>query len=292
MRHRIAAIAAGACLAAMTAAHAGAALVDAEYAEIRDTSVGKLFDSCLQPAAPVASGSQAGTTPPAPQITVVNDPPAAAAANPTAELKRVLVSWDGVKSPPVIRFIGIPAEAIAASLAGGKPSTPTAVGPSWPVPNMPGFAVAIAKPDELVISVPETLEKLQLAPCPAASGHPLRFTGPGTDLKLGEIQDKVKDFELIYDHGGATKATITTPSDKDAKALDRWVWWRKPVVFAGADVGVKKLKFPARLLDQTDIDRSKNQLIATTTLQDDMRGQAFDYLTDAIRREIRRFEKK
>jgi hypothetical protein len=275
-----------ACLASCAAGEAAAALVDAQYDEIRDTSVGALFVSCLQPA-PAAAGSQAGSTPGTTVSgTPVADPPA---VDPTKDLKRVLVSWDGVKSPPIVRFVGLPAEAVAAAIAGDKPSTPTAVGPSWPVPNVPGFAIAVVKPDELVMSVPSTLEKLQLPELPPPSGHSLRFTGPGSDLKLGEIQDKVKDFELVHDHGGATKATINTPSAKDAKSLDRWVWWRKPVVFAGADVGVKKLKFPSKLLDQTDIDRHDAALVASTTLKDDMRLQAFDYLTDAIKRELRRF---
>jgi hypothetical protein len=283
MRLRLAAVA---CLASCAVAPVGAALVDAEYAEIRDTSIGALFVSCLQCAPPAPAPAAPQQVSGQPQPVVAADPPA---TDPTKELKRVLVSWDGVKSPPVVRFIGLPAEEVAAAIAGGKPSTPTAVGPSWPVPNVPGFVIAVVKPDELVMSVPSTLEKLQLAPPPPPSGHALRFTGPGSDLKLGEIQDKVRDFELIHDHGGATTATINTPSAKDAKSLDRWVWWRKPVVFAGADVGVKKLKFPSKLLDQTDIDRKDAALVATTTLKDDMRAQAFDYLTDAIKRELRRF---
>jgi hypothetical protein len=266
MRSRLVAIA---CLASLAAAEVPAALVDADFSEIKETAVGQMFISCLQPA------HAEGTAPDA-------DPP--------IEIKRLLVSWEGVKAPPVIRFIGVDASAVTAHLAEGKAPTQTSVGPSWALPNLNGFAVAMVKPDELVVSTPAALEKLQLPDLPQASGHVLQFTGPASDLKLGELQDKLKDFVLIHDHNGVTKVSVHANDEKDAKAVDRWIWWRKPVVFAGADVGVKKLKFPAKLLDQTDIARHKDTITASTTLKDDMRSEAFIYLADAIRREVRRFQ--
>lgn len=287
MRTRLAALA---CLLVLVAADARAALVDAQYEAIKDTAVATVLTSALQMPPPADGGQQPGSVPgAAPQAEPAAGDPA---ADPLAGLNRILVGWEGVRSPPVIRFVGLDAAATVTRLSAGKEPTATAIGPSYPLPNLPGFCIVAVGERELVVSTPAALEKLQLPPLPPASGHALQFTGPASDLKLGELQDKLKDFHLTYDSDGVTRATLRANNEKDAKKVDRWVWWRKPLVYAGADLGVKKLKFPAKLLDQTEIARSDDALIATTSLKDDLKLQAFQMLADQIKRECRRFAPK
>jgi hypothetical protein len=279
-----------ACVASLSFAPmtAHAALVDVEFAEIRDTPVGTMLRDCLKPAPPAAPAA-IDPAAPAPTGTPAAPP---TEEDPTVGLRRVTVAWEGTKSAPIIRFLGVPAQQEIARISAGKDGTDTPLGKSWPLPRLPGFAIVAVGEEELVVAPPKTLEQLKLAPWPAAPGHALDFKAPATDLKLGDLQDRITDFHLTYDSSGNTLLQVNTPSEKMAKSVDRYIWWRKPVVFAGADVGIKKLKFPARLLDATDIDRKKNVLTAKVTLKDDMKNQAFGYLADAITRELRRYRPK
>ncbi|MBA3709080.1 MAG: hypothetical protein H0W83_09710 [Planctomycetes bacterium] len=272
---------------------ARAALVDVQFADIKDTPVGTMLRDCLKPEAPPAPAAADGTAAPADGAAV--DPAATAAVpeeDPTVGLRRVTVAWEGTKSPPIIRFLGIPSKQAVDRISKGQAGTDTPLGKSWPLPRLPGFSVVILGDEDLVVAPPKTLETLKVAAWSAAPAHALDFTAPATDLKLGDLQDKISDFHLTYDSSGSTLLQVNTPSEKMAKSVDRYIWWRKPVVFAGADVGIKKLKFPARLLDAADIDRKKNVLTAKVTLKDDMKNQAFGYLADAISRELRRYRPK
>lgn len=253
---------------------ASAALVDAEFDSIRGTPIAQLFINALAPASDPSHP----------------DPPPA--SKPLPDLARVLVGWNGVHSPPVIRFIGLAAKDVVPPLAHGAAPTATPVGPSWPLPNLSGFWIAIAGDRDLLVSTPAQLAHLKPSPIPPGSGHAMRFTGPATDLKLGDLQSSLRCFVMTYDSDGTTKATLFANSEKDAKHVDRYIWWRKPIVYAGADLGVTKLKFPAHLLDQTDISRDKDQLIASTNLHDDLRAQAFQVLADQIQKELRNFQPK
>ncbi len=279
-----------ACIGVLATRSASAALVDVEFVEIRDTPVGIMFSDCLKGEPPAAPADPAAAATADPAVTM--GPPAPTDDDGVKDLKRVLVGWDGVRSPPVIRFIGMSADDTIARISKGQPGIPTALGPSWPMPNLSGFAIVKVGEKELVVTTPASFEHLTLAPLPEAAGHALDFKAPSTDLKLGDLQDKISDFHLTYDKEGSTLLQVNTPNERDAKSVDRYIWWRKPVVFAGADVGVKKLKFPAKLFDQTEITRKRNVLTAKTTLKDEMRDQAFIYLADAIKRELRRYQAK
>ncbi len=248
-----------------------AALVDCEFDTIRGTPVANLFLDALKPKH------------------VPGQPKAANAAD-LSKLARVLVQWDGVKSPPIIRFIGLPARATMAPLIVGETSTQTPLGPSWPLPNLPGFAAVVVGEADLVVSTPAKLAALAPVPVPGPTGHAMQFTGPATDLKLGDLLPSLRAFSMTYDGNGSTKAVLFAKSESDAKHVDRYIWWRKPLVYAGADLGISKLQFPARLLDQTDISRDKDQLVATTSLDGDIRNQAFQVLADTIQRELRNFQ--
>jgi len=266
---------------------AGAALVDVNYNAIRGTPIS---DVLIRALCPHDGGLYASDDPPTPVPGDPNAAPPPPTFNPTGGLQRVLISWANVKSPPVIRFFGLNTALQEKTLTKGAPPVATPIGPAWPLPNVPGFYFAIAGPTELEVSTLATLLSSTRTPPPEPSGHALHFTGPATDLKLGDLQPLLKDFAMSYESNGDTKIIIRANSEDAAKHVDRWVWWRKPIVFAGADIGVKKLQFPAKLLDQTIMVRDKDELIATTTLHDDMQTQAFTILADAIRKQLRNFK--
>jgi len=266
---------------------ASAALVDVNYNAIRGTPISDVLISALCPHDGVLYASD---DPPAPVARDPNAPPPAPTFNPTGGLQRVLISWANVKSPPIIRFFGLNTALQQKTLAKDLPSVTTPIGPAWPLPNVPGFYFAVVSPTELEVSTLATLQAAVRSAPPEPSGHALHFSGPATDLKLGDLQPLLKDFSMSYESNGDTKIIIRATSEDAAKHVDRWVWWRKPIVFAGADIGVKKLQFPAKLLDQTVMVRDKDELIATTTLHDDMQTQAFNVLADAIRKQLRNFK--
>jgi len=274
-------------MALILGGRADAALVDVNYNAIRGTPISEVLISALCPHDGVLYASD---DPPTPVPGDASTLPPAPVFNPTGGLQRVLISWANVKSPPVIRFFGLNTALQERTLAKGVAAVTTPIGPAWPLPNVPGFYFAVVSPTELEVSTLATLLTATRAPPPEPSGHALHFSGPATDLKLGDLQPLLKDFSMSYESNGDTKIIIRANSEDAAKHVDRWVWWRKPIVFAGADIGVKKLQFPAKLLDQTIMVRDKDELIATTTLHDDMQTQAFNILADAIRKQLRNFK--
>ena len=158
----------------------------------------------------------------------------------------MVVSWSGVKTPPVIRYLGLASESVVGPIKHGDPGTPTPVGLSWPLPNLSGFSIAIAGPDDLIVSTPEQLAKLKPTPAPPATGHAMRFIGPATDLKLGDLQKSLRSFTMTYESDGSTKAVLFANNEGDAKHVDRYIWWRKPLVYAGADIGTQRRSSSSR----------------------------------------------
>ena len=230
-----------------------------------------------------ASGTASAT---ASGAAVVDDP--SKPFNALLTLHRALVKWDGATNPPVIRLRGLDFASLLARLAKREGPMDNINGRTWPLPGFPGFGLVVINGESVVIPLKATA-KIDLPAWPAQGPHALDAHAPSKDLKLYDLQQKITEFHLVYDQSGETLLNVSTPSDKTARSVDRYVWWRSPLVFAGADIGVKRLKFPARILNATTIQRTNNILSVSLNLAPELRDQAFDYLVDAMKRELHRY---
>jgi hypothetical protein len=217
---------------------------------------------------------------------VVDDP--SKPFNALLTLHRALVKWDGATNPPVIRLRGLDFADLIARLAKREGPLDNINGKTWPLPGFPGFGLVVIGGESVVIPL-KAAAKIDLPAWPAQGPHALDAHAPSKDLKLYDLQQKITEFHLVYDQSGETLLNVSTPSDKTARSVDRYVWWRSPLVFAGADLGVKRLKFPARILNATTIQRTNNILSVSLNLAPELRDQAFDYLVDAMKRELHRY---
>jgi hypothetical protein len=248
---------------------ATAANIDCAYPHIRDTTLGTALATTLgAPATPEG---------------------AVAIDQPLKDCQRVLITWSGPKAPPVVRFLGVPAEALVARYAATGTRVDSRHGPAYPLPQQPGFiAVALGESD-LLIATPAVLAQIDPPEWPEATGNVLDFSGPATDLKLGDLQDELSDFLFAWQPDGKLVLHATANSRHDAKSVLRYISIRKPLVQAAAGVGVDKAELPAKLLDCATFSREDNILTARMDLDEPTRVEAVEYLAKQVRRQMKKY---
>jgi len=246
----------------------GAATIDVDYTKVREGGIGVALSATLATAA--AEGE--------------------VVADPLAVCQRVLITWSGPKQPPVVRFLGVDTAGYCARLAAsGATSIDTKFGVSWSLPKQKGFAVVALNDNELLMAPPALLATIEAPAWPVATANIISFSGPATDLKLGDLQDELKDFVFAWEPTGSVSLHATANSKSDAKAVLRYISLREPLLDAAAALGVDKAQFPAKLLDATTFDRQNNIVIARLDLDEPTRVQAIDYLADQIRKQMRKY---
>jgi hypothetical protein len=245
-----------------------AATIDVDYTKIRDGKLGIALRTTLDTAAPGAP----------------------AAEDHLAACQRVLITWSGPKQPPVVRFLGVDTGTLCKRLAeNGANSTDTKFGAAYPLPHQAGFSVVALSANELLMAPPALLSTMDVPPWPAASTNVLSFSGPATDLKLGELQDELKDFVFAWEPTGAVTLQATANSKSDAKAVLRYISVREPLLDAAAALGVDKAQFPSKLLDAATFDRKGNVIVARLDLNEAMRAEAVEYLANQVRKQMRKY---
>lgn len=247
---------------------AAAANVDCAFPHIRDTTLGAALSTAL--GAPATEG-------------------AAAIEQPLKDCQRVLIVWSGPKAAPVVRFQGVPSEALMARYAATGTRIESRHGPAYPLPQQPGFVAVALDEQELMIATPAILAQIAPPAWPEPTGNVLDFSGPATDLKLGDLQDELSSFLFAWQPDGKLMLRATAASRHDAKAVLRYVAIRKPLVQAAAGVGVDKAEFPAKLLEAAAFSREENVLIARMDLDQPTREQAVEYLAKAVRRQMKKY---
>lgn len=243
-------------------AGASAALVDVDFTRFRDTPVGEMLAGCLKVSETVGPGDG---------------------------IDRVLVAWSGAKSAPSIRYHGVNADALIQHLATLGAALPSSAGEAYALPNLEGFACIRLAADEVLLGPIKALSTLAAPEWPQATEHALVFTGLATDLKLGDVQERIRDFVMLWDTPGQVLLTVNAINNAQARSLDRWLAVAGPMVKVAAGVGVKKAKFPALLLEQTDISRKGSALIGRGTLSDETVAQAHRELVDTLTKQITKY---
>lgn len=247
---------------------AAAANIDCAFPHIRDSSLGTALSTAL--------GAPATDTAPA-------------LDQPLKDCQRVLIVWNGPRAAPVVRFQGVPSEALMARYAASGTRVESRHGPAYQLPQQTGFVAVALNAQELMIGTPAILATIDPPPWPEPTGNVLDFSGPATDLKLGELQDELSSFLFTWQPDGKLVLRATAASRHDAKAVLRYVAVRKPLVQAAAGVGVEKAEFPAKLLEAAAFSREENILIARMDLDQPTREQAVDYLAKAVRRQMKKY---
>jgi len=247
---------------------AAAANVDCAFPHIRDTALGIALSTTLGVPA----------TESAPAID-----------QPLKDCQRVLIVWSGPKSAPVVRFQGVSSEALMARYAAVGTRLDSRHGPAYPLPQQAGFVAVALNAHELMIATPAILAQTDPPAWPEATGNVLDFSGPATDLKLGDLQEELSSFLFTWQPDGKLVLRATAASRHDAKAVLRYVAIRKPLVEAAAGIGVEKAEFPAKLLEAADFSREENILFARMDLDQPTRDQAVEYLAKAVRKQMKKY---
>lgn len=247
----------------------GAATIDVDYPKVRESGIGAALSAAL-----ATSGSPGEVVP-----------------DPLSECQRVLITWSGPKQPPVVRFLGVDTKAFCHRLsASGATSIETPFGAAWALPQQPGFSVVALSDRELLMAPPTLLATIEAPAWPPATANVISFSGPGSDLKLGDLQDELRDFLFAWEPTGAVSLHATANSKSDAKAVLRYISLRQPLLDAAAALGVDKAVFPAKLLDATTFDRQGNVIIARLALDAPTQAEAVEYLAKQIRRQMSKYK--
>lgn len=204
---------------------------------------------------------------------------------------RILVSWQGINTPPLVRFRGVPAhERIAKLAASGAKPTETVWGTGYRLPNLQGYIAVALERDEILAGSPAVLAALTEAPAwPETFEHIMSFKGLSSDLKLGDLADELVDIDFTWPRDNKLTLISHAHSRGDAKAVLRYIGIRRPLVHAAAGLGIDKADFPSRLLAATTWNRSGNQIQASFDLDDATRIEAVDYLTKSLRRHLNKY---
>ena len=245
-----------------------AANVDCAFPHIRDTALGTALSTTL--------GVPASETTPA-------------LDQPLKDCQRVLIVWSGPKAAPVVRFQGVESEALMARYAAVGTRLDSRHGPAYPLPQQAGFVAVALNAQELMIATPAILAQIDPPAWPEATGNVLDFSGPATDLKLGDLQEELSSFLFTWQPDGKLVLRATATSRHDAKAVLRYVAVRKPLVEAAAGIGVEKAEFPAKLLEAAAFSREENILFARMDLDQPTRDQAVEYLAKAVRKQMKKY---
>ncbi|MBA3685091.1 MAG: hypothetical protein H0W72_07605 [Planctomycetes bacterium] len=252
-----------------TSTSAFSATVDVDYPKLRDSELGRVLIGCIWAAE--AEGSTA---------------PSEAANGCT----RILVSWDGPKAPPVVRYRGVPAQAVIDRLA-AKPegaAIDSPIGPAWPA-NQKGFLVAKVADDEVVMVTVKMMPTLVMPEWPEQRDRVISFSGPASHLKLGDLQDNLSSFDFVWEPSGVLELLATANSKTDAKSVMRYISLRRPLLDIAAGVGVEKAEFPAKLLSGASFTRSGAKITVKSSLNEDMRGEAVAFLVKTINKQMRKY---
>ncbi len=248
---------------------ASAATVDVDYGQLRDSDLGRLLAESISPVSE-AEGVQP--------------------LDLATPCTRVLVSWEGPKAPPVVRYKGVPAQALLDRLA----TQPDVValdgplGPSWPV-RQKGFVVAKVADDEVVMATAKMMPALVMPEWPQQREGLIAFTGPASHLKLGDLQDELASFDFVWQSTGKLLLLATANSKSDAKSVMRYISLRKPLLETAAAIGVEKAEFPAKLLDGASFSRSGERITVKSELDDGMRSEAVAFLVKTINKQMRKY---
>ncbi len=248
-----------------------AATVDVDYPKLRDTDLGRLLVDSISP-----QSEREGVAP----------------LDLATACTRVLVSWEGPKGSPVVRYRGVPAQALIDRLAAQPDVTRLdgPVGASWPV-RQKGFVAAKIADDEIVMATAKMMPTLVMPPWPERHESLIAFSGPATDLKLGDLQDELASFDFVWESTGKLLLLATANSKNDAKSVMRYISLRKPLLETAAAIGVEKAEFPAKLLDGASFSRSGEKITVKSELDDAMRSEAVAYLVKTIGKQMRRYNR-
>lgn len=247
----------------------GAATIDVDYTKVRDGGIGAALSAALATAAS----------------------PGEVVPDPLANCQRVLITWSGPKQPPVVRFLGVDTTAYCKRLSdSGATSIETPFGTAWALPQQQGFSVVALSDQELLMAPPTLLATIEAPAWPPATTNVISFSGPATDLKLGDLQDELRDFIFAWEPNGAVSLHATANSKGDAKAVLRYISLRQPLLDAAASLGVDKAQFPSKLLDATTFDRQGNVIIARLALDEPTQAEAVEYLAKQIRKQMWKYK--
>jgi hypothetical protein len=260
------------CLSVMVFAGARgeAAVIDVDYPAIADTPVGKALKAVLY-----KDGTVDG--------------------DPACSVNRVLVSWEGERSPPLLQYRGLQATHLREALSQQATSVETKAGTAVEMPNQPRFAMLQVSDDEVAVATLNGLNNLALKEWPEPSGNLITFTGVPSDLKLDDPDwnKKITTFTLTFSASGKLNLRAFALNSSEAQSVMRWVSGSRPALAIAAGLGIEKAQFPQRLVKDAKIQRRGSIITVDVDLSKDetLLKDTYQFLTDTLSKRMRKYSK-
>ncbi len=256
------------CLAG--AGTAAAATVDVDYEQIKDQPFGQQLLTELKIDVPATDENPSD--------------------DPANGLQRLMLTWNGTKSPLVLQCKGVKANEMTASLADNPNVYKCPLGLAHPLPREKRYSVVAVSQDETVMGTVKGLNEFTLGQWPEKSGSAMTFIGTPTDVNLDELSDRIKTFTMTMSADGMLVAAVQAKDKKAAKALLAYVNNRLPLLTVAAAVGVEKAQFPKRMVDAAKIERKDTMIYVTVDLSKDLalRQEAHEFLLKTFRKRMKK----
>jgi len=256
--------------ALLCAGQATAALVDIDYAKVRHLTIAKTLAGILASAP--------------------TETPDADAFNPASSLSRVVITWDGAKAPPSLRYEGVPVAELVRRLAALGEPTASPQGPAYALPGVAGYSLLALGESEAAVLPTRLLATVTPPEWPAErSAHAVSFSGVSGDLKIGDASDRVRSFDLAWNMPGDVVVRVQATSNDAARSLLRWLGASRPLISIAAGFGSTRADFASDLLAVTTINRKGSLVTAVAKLEGKVLAQVESELLRAITKQMRRY---
>lgn len=201
-----------------------AARIDLDYVRFRGTPIGEaLLDLMVAVDAPERAALRAG-------------------------VQRVLVSWEGRRSPPLMRLQGMPVDRWLAARGELEPLD-TPLGPAFAL-RREGLLLLPLAADEALIGTPAQLAEYSPGGWPERGDDVVRVELDPDDLKLGALKGRILGLGLVWSADERLTMTARTPSRSEARSVRGWLNRRRLLIGLAASTGHEGARIAARLLAQ------------------------------------------
>jgi len=210
-----------------------------------------------------------------------------------AELERVVITWQGRRCPPTVRYLGINAlQVVHHQLAAGAEVVASPWGDAALVRKPKEYALAIAAPREAVLATAKRMPALELGDLPPPSHHVVEIDANADDFKLGTAAKRIDRLHLRWSRTNRVRLTSFSSDAEQATWVKSYVNRRLPWLQLADGLGVDAAEFPARLLEDRKAKRTGSRTYVDMDLSDeDLRGETWGQLRKLIDRQTHRYRR-
>ena len=209
-----------------------------------------------------------------------------------AQLERILITWQGRKCPPTVRYLGVPALQVMAALPAEAKRITSPFGPAVALAKHDQYTLTASAMNELVVATEKRMPQLELGEWPVAPPHPLVIDAAPDDFKLGKAAEWLTGLQLVWRSNHKVSLTGQSKTGDDATNVKSYVNRRLPWLHAAAAVGVDKAEFPSKLFDDKKLKRYGARTSVSIDLsKQSLRDDSMEHLAKLITKQMRKYRK-